>query len=141
MPRRLANLALLGSVTTLLVSGVVAWLLPDTGAATLYAAHRVAGIALVLALVWKYAIARRSLRRRGVQGTGVWIGIATAALTIVAAGLGLAWTVGLVSFDRPLAYSALNLHVIAGLGLALVIVAHVLMRGESRPALVTLVRS
>jgi len=138
VPRRLANLALLGAVTTLLVSGVVAWLLPDTGAATLYGAHRVAGVALVLALVWKYAIARRSLRRRGVQGTGVWIGIVTAALTIVAAGLGLAWTVGLVSFDRPLAYSALNLHVIAGLGLALVIVAHVLVRGESRPALTTL---
>src|SRR5439155_7684777 len=85
----------------------------DTGAANLYGAHRVAGIALVIALVWKYAIARRSLRRRGVQGAGVWIGLLSAALTIVAAGLGLAWTLGLVSFDRPLAYSALNLHVVA----------------------------
>ena len=39
---------------------------------------------------------------------------------------------------RPLAYSALNLHVIAGLALALLVVAHALVRGESRPALVTL---
>jgi DMSO/TMAO reductase YedYZ molybdopterin-dependent catalytic subunit len=138
VPRRLANLALLAAIATLLVTGVVAWLLTDSAAGSLYVAHRVAGIALVLALVWKYAIARRSLRRRGARGHGVWIGLATAGLTLAAAGLGLAWTAGVVSFDRPFAYSALNLHVIAGLALAALVVAHVLMRGESRPALVTL---
>jgi DMSO/TMAO reductase YedYZ molybdopterin-dependent catalytic subunit len=139
MPRRLANLALLAAIATLLGSGIVAWLLSDTAAGPLYVAHRVAGMALVLALVWKYAIARRSLRRRGARGSGVWIGVATAGLTIAAAGLGLAWTAGLVSFDRPFAYSALNLHVIAGLALGALVVAHVLARGESRPALATLV--
>ncbi len=138
MPRRLANLGLLAAITTLLASGIVAWLLPGTAAGTLYVAHRVAGIALVLAFVWKYAIARRSLRRRGVRGSGVWIGLAAAGLTVAAAGLGLAWTAGLVSFDRPFAYSALNLHVIAGLALAAVVVVHALARGESRPAIVTL---
>ena len=137
MPRRLANLALLAAIVTLLASGVVAWLLPDTAAGNLYVVHRVAGVALVLALVWKYAIARRSLRRRGVKGAGVWVGLATAVLTLAAVGLGLAWTMGLVTFDRPFAYSALNLHVISGLALAALVVAHVLARGESRPALVT----
>jgi DMSO/TMAO reductase YedYZ molybdopterin-dependent catalytic subunit len=48
------------------------------------------------------------------------------------------WTLGFVSFDRPVPYSALNLHVIAGIALAVLVVAHVLARGESRPALVTL---
>ena len=138
MPRRLANLVLLAAIATLLASGIVAWLLPDTGAGILYVAHRVAGVALVLALVWKYAIARRSLHRRGVRGSGVWIGLATAGLTFIAASLGVAWTAGLVSFDRPFAYSALNLHVIAGLALGALVVAHVLARGESRPALGTL---
>ena len=137
MPRRLANLALLAAIVTLLASGIVAWLLPDTAATALCVAHRVAGIALVLALGWKYAIARRSLRRRGTRGAGVWIGLATASLTIAAVGLGLSWTLGLVSFDRPFAYSALNLHVIAGLALGALVVAHALARGESRPALVT----
>jgi DMSO/TMAO reductase YedYZ molybdopterin-dependent catalytic subunit/drug/metabolite transporter superfamily protein YnfA len=137
MPRRLANLALLAAVASLLVSGVIAWLLPENAAGFLYVAHRVAGIALVLALVWKYAIARRSLRRRGLSG-GVWIGLLTATLTVIAAGLGLGWTAGLVSFDRPFDYSALNLHVIAGLALGAMVVAHVVARGESRPALVTL---
>ena len=137
MPRRLANLVLLAAITILLASGVVAWLLSETATGALYLAHRVAGVALVLALGWKYAIARRSLHRRGVGGPGVWIGLATAALTITAASLGLAWTAGLVSFDRPFAYSALNLHVMAGLALGALVVAHVLARGESRPALVT----
>jgi molybdopterin-dependent oxidoreductase-like protein protein len=138
VPRRLANLALLAAIATLLVSGIVAWLLPDAAAGALFITHRVAGIALILALVWKYAIARRSLRRRGLRGSGVWIGIMTGALTVVAAGLGVAWTLGFVSFDRPLAYSALNLHVVAGLALGLLVVVHALIRGESRPALVTL---
>ena len=137
MPRRLANLALLAAIATLLVSGIVAWLLPEIAASPLYVAHRVAGIALVLALGWKYAIARRSLRRRGTRAAGVWIGLATAGVTIVGVGLGLAWTVGFVSFDWPFAYSALNLHVIAGLALGGLVVAHALARGESRPALVT----
>ena len=138
MPRRLTNLALLGAITALLASGIVAWLVPDAAAGALYATHRIAGIALVLALAWKYGIARRSLRRRGVHGSGVWVGLAAAVLTIVAAGLGLGWTAGLLSFDRPFAYSALNLHVVAGLALGALVVVHALVRGESRPGLVTL---
>jgi DMSO/TMAO reductase YedYZ molybdopterin-dependent catalytic subunit len=137
MPRRLANLALLVAVTVLLGTGIVAWLLPESAATALYHVHRVAGVALVLALGWKYAIARRSLRRRGL-GRGVGIGLAAAVATVATAALGLAWTAGLVSFDRPLAYSALNLHVIAGLALGAFVVAHTLARGETRPALVSL---
>ena len=138
VPRRLVNLALLAATAALLVTGVIAWLLPETGANVLQVAHRIAGIALVLGLVWKYAIARRSVRRRGLGGGGVWIGLLTALATGATVVLGIAWTIGLVSFDRPFAYSALNLHVIAGLGLGALVVAHVLVRGESRPGLVTL---
>ena len=99
MPRRLANLVLLAAVASLLATGIVAWLLPESAATWLYVAHRVAGITLVLALVWKYTIARRSLRRRGLVGASVWLGLATALATVLTAGLGLAWTAGLVSFD------------------------------------------
>src|SRR5207247_10372675 len=52
--------------------------------------------------------------------------------------LGLAWTAGLVSFYRPLAYSALNLHVMSGLALGTLVVMHGLIRGEARPALISL---
>jgi DMSO/TMAO reductase YedYZ molybdopterin-dependent catalytic subunit len=138
MPRRLANLTLLAGIVALLATGIAAWLLPDDAAGFVYVAHRVAGITLVLALGWKYAIARRSLQRRGMAARGVWIGLLTAIATVAAAGLGLAWTAGMVSFDRPFGYSALNLHVIAGLVLGALVVVHALARGESRPALVTL---
>jgi DMSO/TMAO reductase YedYZ molybdopterin-dependent catalytic subunit len=138
VPRRLADLVLLAAIAVLLASGIIAWLIPSTAAGGLYVIHRVAGVALVLALFWKYGIARRSIRRRGALGSGVWVGLGAAALTITAAGLGVAWTLGLVSFDRPFSYSALNLHVIAGLALGAFVVAHALIRGESRPALVTL---
>ena len=138
MPRRLANLVLLAAVASLLATGIVAWLLPESAATWLYVAHRIAGITLVLALVWKYTIARRSLRRRGLVGASVWLGLATALATVLTAGLGLAWTAGLVSFDRPLAYSALNLHVMSGLALGTLLVLHGLVRGEARPALISL---
>jgi DMSO/TMAO reductase YedYZ molybdopterin-dependent catalytic subunit len=138
MPRRLANLVLLAAVATLLATGVVAWLLPETSAAPLFVIHRVAGLALVLGAGWKYGIARRSLHRRGLGGVPVWVGLLTAVAAIVAAGIGVAWTTGIVSFDRPLSYSALSLHVIAGLALAILVVVHALIRGERRPALVSL---
>ena len=137
MPRRLANLVLLGAIATLLVTGIVAWLLPEKIAAPLFVAHRVAGVALVLGGGWKYAIARRSLRRRGF-GLSTWLGLLTATAAIAAAGIGLAWTIGFVSFDRPLSYSALSLHVIAGLSGGILVVVHALVRGEDRPALVSL---
>jgi DMSO/TMAO reductase YedYZ molybdopterin-dependent catalytic subunit len=131
------NLTLLVAVVMLLATGVAAWLIPDTTAGPLVLAHRVAGIALAAALVWKYAMARRSLRRRG-PSASVWVGIATAILAVLALVLGVAWTAGLVSFDRPLAYSALNLHVFAGLGAGALVAVHALMRAESRPRLVSL---
>src|SRR5438093_1584867 len=70
MPRRFANLVLLAAITTLLVSGIVAWLLPDTAAGILYVTHRVAGVTLVLALlaasfVVTVALDRVALARRG----------------------------------------------------------------------------
>ena len=129
------NLALLASVAALLGTGVIAWLVPDGLAQSLDVAHRVAGIALVLGLTAKYGIARRSLRRRGLGAASVFLGLGTAVAVAIAAGLGLAWTVGAVSFDRPFSYSAMSLHVIAGLVLGALVVAHALLRGESRPAL------
>jgi len=55
-------------------------------------------------------------------------------------GLGLAWSIGIVSFDRPLAYSLLNVHVFVGVALVPLMVAHAAGRWESRPALAGLAR-
>ena len=140
MPRRLVNLALLAVVALLVATGLLAWVTPPPVAAALIVMHRVAGVGVVLVLAWKYGIARRSVRRRARAGLDV--GIAVSALASIALlavlGLGLAWSIGIVSFDRPLAYSLLNVHVFVGVALVPLMVAHAARRWESRPAIADL---
>ena len=134
MPRRLANLFLLIAVPVLVVTGLIPWLVADTVAAPIYVVHRIAGIALALSLAWKYAIVRGSLSRR-VARRDPTLGVAafgSGALLFVLAS-GIAWTAGLVSFDRPLAYSILNLHVFAGASLGALVLLHAAQRWERRP--------
>ena len=137
MPRRVVNLALLVAVPVLVATGLLAWVASRPIADALIVLHRVAGVGLVLTLAWKYGIARRSVRRRvrtGVDMTLAVGGLASVALLLVL-GLGLAWSIGIVSFDRPLAYSLLNVHVFVGVALVPLMVAHAAGRWESRPAL------
>jgi DMSO/TMAO reductase YedYZ molybdopterin-dependent catalytic subunit len=132
MSRRLTNAVLLATVATLVATGLIAWLLPETQATPLYDLHRVAGAGLLIALPWKELIARSSLARRVRRGivTSALPGIlATVALAATLA-LGVAWTVGLVSFDRPIPYSAMNLHVFAGIALVPLAAWHLLQRWE-----------
>src|SRR5712691_11612797 len=142
MPRRLANLVLLASVITLVATGLLPWLLPESVARPLYLVHRVAGIALLFSLVWKYAIVRGSLVRRLRPDrrdlTLVAAAVASVALAFTLVS-GIAWTLGLVSFDRPIPYSALNLHVFVGAILLPLVLAHTLHRWERRPAATRLV--
>jgi DMSO/TMAO reductase YedYZ molybdopterin-dependent catalytic subunit len=140
MPRRLVNLALLVAAPLLVATGLFAWIAPRTSADALLVLHRVAGVGLVLALAGKWGIARRSLGRRARAGLDLSIavgGLASVALLLVL-GLGLAWSIGIVSFDRPLPYSLLNVHVFVGVALVPLMVAHAALRWESRPAVATL---
>ena len=140
MPRRLANLFLLVAVIALVATGLLAWVLPETQARPLYDAHRIAGLALVLSLAWKYAIVRGSLPRR-VARRDRTLAVATfgsGALLFVLVS-GIAWSAGIVSFDQPFAYSPLNLHVFAGVLLAPLVVVHALQRWERRPPVARLV--
>ena len=101
------NLTLLVVVPLLVATGLLAWITPGATANGLLVLHRVAGVGVVLVLAWKYGIARRSVRRRARGGSGLSLvvgGLASVALLLVL-GLGLAWSIGIVSFDRPLAYS------------------------------------
>jgi len=142
MPRRVVNLALLVAVPVLVATGLLAWVASRPIADALIVLHRVAGVGLVLTLAWKYGIARRSVRRRVRAGVDVTLavgGLASLALLVVL-GLGLAWSIGIVSFDRPLAYSLLNVHVFVGVALVPLMVAHAAGRWESRPALADLRR-
>ncbi|MGH2378597.1 MAG: hypothetical protein ACRDGT_08980, partial [Candidatus Limnocylindria bacterium] len=132
MGRRLTNALLLATVLTLLATGLVAWAIPESQATPLYALHRVAGVGLVLALPWKQLVAQASLARRiriGIAPSAI-PGIAATVALAITVGLGLAWTLGLVSFDRPIPYSLLNIHVFAGIALLPLLVWHLARRWE-----------
>jgi DMSO/TMAO reductase YedYZ molybdopterin-dependent catalytic subunit len=134
------NLALLVVVPLLVATGLLAWITSGAVANALLVMHRVAGVGVVLVLAWKYGIARRSVRRRSRGGSPLSLvmgGLASVGLLLVL-GLGLAWSIGIVSFDRPLAYSLLNVHVFVGVALVPLMVAHAARRWESRPAVADL---
>src|SRR5438093_5893941 len=113
MPRRLVNLFLLACTGALIATGLVPWLLPETVALSLYTVHRISGVVLLLALVWKYAIVRASLRRRlrSPHVDHTLLVVVTASATLVfALASGVVWTMGFVSFDRLIFYFTLYLH-------------------------------
>ena len=126
MSPRATNLVLFALVPLLVLSGLLAWASRDDVAALLIGAHRAIGAALLVALAWKQGVVRRSIRRRVSAGSSrsLVVGSATSIVLLLALGLGLAWTVGLISFDRPLSYSLMNIHVIAGIALVPLVIAH-----------------
>ena len=133
MSPRATNLALFAGVPLLVLSGLVSWVLPEDAAATLLATHRAIAAALIVALAWKWGIARRSIRRRTAmrRSATLVIGAVTSFLLLLTLGLGLAWTLGAISFDRPVSYSLLNIHVFAGVALVPLLIAHAAQRSAS----------
>jgi DMSO/TMAO reductase YedYZ molybdopterin-dependent catalytic subunit len=131
MPRRVTNDLLLGLLLAQVLGGVLGWWLPVATAWPLYDVHRALGVATVLVIGWKQAIALRSLRKRvhwhRWDRSVVWGSIAGVALLSVL-GLGLLWTLNLIGPDLFWGYSPLNVHVIVGIGLVPLIGVHMLLR-------------
>ncbi len=141
MSRRLVNLWLLALLIGLAASGVLGWVLPAAAAPLLYEAHRVLGVALVVSLGAKWAVARSSLRRRlPRRDPSVLVGALAGAALVASVGVGLAWTLGILSFDSLGGYSPLNLHVFAALALVPLAAWHLARRGEVRPTVGRLLR-
>src|SRR5262252_160963 len=132
MPRRLTNDLLLAIILAQVLGGVLGWALPVEVARPLYDVHRALGVALVVLLGWKQAIVLASLRRRlrrrgGWDRSIVWGSLAGIGL-LGTLGLGLAWTLNLISFDWLWGYSPLNVHVFLGIGLVPFVAWHMLLR-------------
>lgn len=140
--RRLTNLSLLALVPALVASGLIGWAWPVGEVALTYPLHRALGVVLVLVLGWKWAIARGSLRRRlrfwPVDRSWLW-GAGAAVLVLGTVGLGLGWTLGLLSYEALGGYSALNMHVFLGVGLLVPLAGHASTRWESYPPIGRLV--
>ena len=134
MPRRLTTVLLWGCVVGLAATGLLGWVLPFGQALALFELHRVLGAALlVLLAAWKWRIAARSLGRRWPRDRSVWAGLTLAAALVGTVGLGLGWTLGLLSHESLGGYSALNVHVFFGLALVGLLVPHLWARWEGLP--------
>jgi DMSO/TMAO reductase YedYZ molybdopterin-dependent catalytic subunit len=134
MARRLTNDLLLALVLAQVATGLAGWALPVAQVAPLYDVHRALGVALLLMLLWKQVIVRRSLRRRwGRDGSTVW-GILAGTALLIALAIGLGWTLRLISFDTLWGYSPLNLHVFLGIGLLPFLAWHALQRRSTNRA-------
>src|ERR1700681_1389692 len=120
MPRRLTNDLLLALLLAQVLGGLLGWAIPVETAGPLYDLHRALGIGVILLLGWKQAIAlnslRRRVRRRRWDRSILWGSVAAVAL-LTALGIGLAWTLNLISFDLLWGYSPMNVHVILGIAL------------------------
>src|ERR671935_1121716 len=131
MPRRLTNDLLLALLLAQVLGGLLGWAWPVATAAPLYDLHRALGVAVMLLLGWKQAIAlasfRRRLRRRPWDRSIVWGSLAALALLMTLA-IGLAWTLNLISFDLLWGYSPMNVHVALGIGLLPFVGWHMLRR-------------
>jgi DMSO/TMAO reductase YedYZ molybdopterin-dependent catalytic subunit len=135
VPRRLTNDLLVALVLAQVLGGALGWALPVATAWPLYELHRALGVALILLLGWKQAIALRSLRRRVPRGDGsvLWGSLAGVAI-LATLSLGMAWTLNLISFDWLWGYSPLNVHVIVGIALVPFVGWHMLLRRRQNAA-------
>jgi DMSO/TMAO reductase YedYZ molybdopterin-dependent catalytic subunit len=143
VPRRLTNLLLIVLSTLLAVTGLLGWILPGAQAGLWYDLHRLLGVAVLLVLVCKVPIARASLARRlsrpALRRSTV-PGLLTGVIALGALGLGMSWTVGLLTLDSFGGYSPLNVHVQLGLLLLPFLIWHLSRRWERKPALVSFAR-
>ena len=131
MPRRLTNDLLLGLVLAQTLSGLLGWAWPVATATPLYSVHRALGVAVILTLGWKQVIAlaslRRRLGRRPWDQSVIW-GVVAATGLLLTLGIGLLWSLNVISFDLLWGYSPMNVHVALGIGLLPFVGWHMLRR-------------
>ena len=110
---RAVNVAILLLLVFELASGLGSFLVGEPDGRWMFWLHRAGGLALVVLLVWKVGIARRSLRRRSLSvGTG--LAMVGGVLSLGSLATGLLWAVGEPGrFPIPVlgSWTVLSLHV------------------------------
>lgn len=129
MARVSVNTALLATVLLLAATGTVELFGNSEALGWVYAVHRGAAFALLVLLVWKMPIARRSLRRRG-PAFDVWPGLLLAATILGLVFTGSVWLAGAGAAWDLAGNSLLALHLDLYYLLALPLAWHLLLRWE-----------
>jgi hypothetical protein len=130
MKARAVNVAILLLLVFELANGLGGFLVGHPDGRSMFWLHRAGSLALIVLLVWKTGISRRSLRRRGLS---VSTGLAMVGGVLFLGSLvtGLLWAVGgLGSFPVPLlgSWTVLSLHVALSLVLIPPFLVHLGLR-------------
>lgn len=135
MPRmtsRTVNIALLVILVLEIVSGVVSLTVGSPGGRAMFWLHRAGGLALVILAVWKWGVAARSYRKRGVTPSTM-IGGLFAALTVAALLTGILWaTVGMPGLTAPVLgnLTGLGVHIALSVALIPLLIVHTIQRWQ-----------
>ena len=125
MRPRLVDWTLYALTATAALTGFGAWLVVDQDSRTVLTAHAIAGLALLVPLVWKLRRVRPRLARPGAWDAKTPISVLTAIAAVCAVGTGISWT----HTQWPTGYpNGMHLHIVAGLALCALLGAHVLLR-------------
>lgn len=130
MGARFVNLAILTMLALELASGTASFLVGEPGGRWVLWIHRIGGWALVVLAFWKWGIAVRSYRRRGITPGTAFSALVT-ALFLASLSTGLLWaTVGLPDVRVPVVgrWTGLSVHVALSLVLALLVLVHAAQR-------------
>ena len=130
MEARAVNVAILLLLVFELASGLSSFLVGEPDGRWMFWLHRAGGLALIVLLVWKTGIARRSLRRRGLSvGTG--LAMVGGLLFLGSLVTGLLWAVGEPGrLPVPVlgSWTVLSLHVALSLFLIPPFLVHLVLR-------------
>lgn len=127
MNPRAGNVAILLLLVFELVSGFGSFLIGAPDGRWLFWLHRAGGLTLIVLLVWKISISKRSLRRRGFT-TGTGLAALGGVPSLASLATGSLWTtVGMGRVSVPIfgSWTVLSLHVALSLFLIPPFLVHV----------------
>jgi hypothetical protein len=127
---RAVNIAILVLLVFELATGLGGFLVGEPDGRWLLWSHRAGGLAIVALLIWKFGIAARSYRRRGL-GVGTGLSAVGGVLLLGSLVSGLLWaTVGLPSIPVPVlgSWTGLSLHVALSVLLVPLFLLHTFLR-------------
>ncbi len=125
MRPRLVDWLLLAFVLVELITGLVSFTTGRPEGRRLFALHGILGLGIVLLLVWKVARVGGRLAQRALWSGTLAVSLLTLVLAVLAIGSGFVWS----GWQWPLGYpNGLNLHVIFGILLTLLLLAHFALR-------------
>ncbi len=123
---RLVDWSILALVAVELGSGLLSLTVGRPGGAVVFWVHSVVGLTLVALIGFKLHRVRRRVTDRRLWTSTTWLSVLTAVVALAALGTGIYWVLG--GDFAVLAWNAMNVHILFGLLLLPLVLAHLYTR-------------